>query len=117
MDIVRTLLIYNSNLSHHRTQCELAHFIFHETSSLFLFFSFVILIHKRKKYSIEHCNLSIISETTSSDVSGKEWVTKSFTCFKALIGIISKKPLNKINKIPSRMINMLHHKILHELHY
>lgn len=114
MNIVGTLLIYNNYLSHHLKQCELAHFIFRGTSSLFWG---VILTHKRKKYIIEHCNLSIISETTSSDASCKERVSKSFTCFKALIRIIPKKPLKKIYKISSRMINMLHHKILHELHY
>lgn len=76
---------------------------------------FVVLHIKMKKYSIDIFNLSVASETTSSDASGKERVSQSFTCFKALIRVIPKKSLKKIYQISSRMINMLHHKILHGL--
>ena len=87
--------------------------IFHFLLNISTFLQFLHI--KMKKYSIEIFNLSIASETTSSDASGKERVSQSFTGFKALIRIISKKSLKKIYQISSRMINMLHHKILHGL--
>lgn len=48
------------------------------------------------KYRIEHFNLGIVSVAASSVASGKERVSKSITCLKALIRIIPKKPLKKI---------------------
>lgn len=54
-------------------------------------------------------NFQLQGVATPSWISHKEGMSKCFPCLESLCWVITEEPLQEINQIASRVINMLHY--------